>query len=170
MMPSSTPPPELPPDRNQLSYVHRWRAVIDTQMHFNDMLLRTRSIGLSTVAAVYSAAIVSRAARSQGVVLSGLPVNVGSALLIFGIMLLGALLVLDRFYYYRMLVAAVQYGEEIERESGSPEQPIELGLTRRISASVTVSSSSMALWLLYIIPMVAGIVLLFSNSLAGWSQ
>jgi hypothetical protein len=46
-------------DRNQLAFVQRWRALVDTQMHFNDMLMRTRSIGLSMVIAVYGAAIVS---------------------------------------------------------------------------------------------------------------
>jgi hypothetical protein len=49
----------LQEDRNQLAIAQRWRAVIDTQMHFNDMLMRTRSIGLSMVIAVYGAAIVS---------------------------------------------------------------------------------------------------------------
>lgn len=39
-------------DQNPVALVRRWRACIDTQMHFNDMLLRTRSTGTSIVLAV----------------------------------------------------------------------------------------------------------------------
>ena len=33
--------------------VTQWQTIITTQMHFNDMILRTRAIGSSVVLAVY---------------------------------------------------------------------------------------------------------------------
>jgi len=150
---------QLPDDRNQLAYVQRWRAVIDTQMHFNDMLMRTRSIGLSMVIAVYGAAIVSAGQFPDSTVtFLGHRLHVGVGIFAVGMLLLVSLFLLDRCYYYRMLLAAVEHAEEIERESGSAAQPIELRLTRRISGSVSRPMSSLVLFMFYAVPFVIGLL------------
>ena len=148
-------------DRNQLAFVQRWRAVIDTQMHFNDMLMRTRSIGLSMVIAVYGAAIVSAGQfPDSSVTFVELRLHVAVGIFAVGMLLLLSLFLLDRFYYYRMLLAVVEHTEEIERESGSPEQPIELRLTQRISASVSRRMAKFVLLVFYAVPFLVGLAFL----------
>ncbi|MBT3792567.1 MAG: hypothetical protein HN658_07605 [Rhodospirillales bacterium] len=39
--------------------VLQWQSIIATQMHFNDMILRTRAIGSSMVLAVYGYAFLT---------------------------------------------------------------------------------------------------------------
>src|SRR5215470_7344913 len=147
----------LQEDRNQLAIVQRWRAVVDTQMHFNDMLMRTRSIGLSMVIAVYGAAIVSAGQfPNSTVTFAGHRLHVGVGIFAVGMLLLVSLFLLDRCYYYRMLLATVEHAEEIERESGSAAQPIELKLTQRISGSVSRPMSSLVLFAFYAVPFLIG--------------
>jgi hypothetical protein len=151
----------LSEDRNQLAYVQRWRALIDTQMHFNDMLMRTRSIGLSMVIAVYGAAIVSAGQfPDSSVTFVDLRLHVAVGIFAVGMLLLLSLFLLDRFYYYRMLLAVVEHTEEIERESGTSVQPIELKLTQRISASVSRPMASFVLLVFYAVPFLIGLAFL----------
>ncbi|HJY78067.1 MAG TPA: hypothetical protein VKE95_15630 [Burkholderiales bacterium] len=152
---------QLPDDRNQLAFVQRWRAVIDTQMHFNDMLMRTRSIGLSMVIAVYGAAIVSAGQYPDSTVtFFAYRLHVGVGIFFVGMLLLVSLFLLDRCYYFRMLIATVELAEEIERESGSAMQPIELKLTQHVSASVSRRTASLVLWLFYAVPFLIGLLFL----------
>jgi hypothetical protein len=54
-------PAQNAPDKDQVALVQRWRAMIDTQMRFNDMHIRTRSNRVSIVIAVIGTAAVSNA-------------------------------------------------------------------------------------------------------------
>lgn len=148
-------------DRNQLAIVQRWRAVVDAQMHFNDMLMRTRSIGLSMVIAVYGAAIVSAGQYpDSSVTFFDYRLHVGVGIFAVGMLLLVSLFLLDRCYYFPMLLATVDLGEEIERESGSAAQPIELKLTQHISASVSRPRASFVLLVFYAVPFLVGLLFL----------
>jgi hypothetical protein len=130
-------------------------------MHFNDMLLRTRSIGLSMVIAVYGAAIVSAGQfPDSSVTFVDHRLHVGVGIFAVGMLLLVALFLLDRCYYYPMLLAAVELAEEIERESGSAVQPIELKLTQRISASVSRPMAKFVLLVFYAVPFLVGLLFL----------
>ena len=151
----------LQEDRNQLAIVQRWRGVIDTQMHFNDMLMRTRSIGLSMVIAVYGAAIVSAGQfPDSSVRFVDLRLHVAVGIFAVGMLLLLSLFLLDRCYYFPMLLATVELGEEIERESGSAAQPIELKLTQRVSATVSRTRAKVALLIFYAVPFLVGLAFL----------
>lgn len=77
-------------------------------------------------------------------------------------MLLLALLALDRGYYYRMLIAAVEYARELEQQSGNITQLVELALSTRLSLSVTRRSALLALWLFYVISSEYRVVLLIA--------
>jgi len=52
---------------NAMAAVQRWRALLDTQMHFNSMIVQTSAIGMSVIIAVFGAAALSlaRAIESQ---------------------------------------------------------------------------------------------------------
>jgi len=75
-------------------------------------------------------------------------------------LLLLSLFLLDRCYYFPMLLATVELAEEIERESGIAVQPIELKLTQRLSASVSRPRASLVLVVFYAVPFLIGLLFL----------
>ena len=154
-------PPNVVVEMDQLASVQRWRVVIDTQMHFNDMLMRTRSIGVSVVTGVFGAAAVSLAQYPDHfMTVPGVTIHVAAIVIVFGLLLLAGMFVLDYFYFYRMLLAVVRHGEQMESESRSPTAPFEFGLTSCISRSISRRRASMVLFTFYGIPFVSGILFL----------
>jgi len=90
------------------------------------------------VIAVYGAAILSAGQYpDSSVTFFDDRSHVGVGIFAVGMLLLLSLFLLDRCYYFPMLLATVELAEEIERESGIAVQPIELKLTQRLSASVS---------------------------------
>jgi hypothetical protein len=145
-------------DQNPVALVQRWRACMDTQMHFNDMLLRTRSAGMSIVIAVFGGAAVTLERFPQDVLLSGARIPMAAVVMFFGLLLLFSMFVLDYFYYYRMLLAVVERTEEIEAESRRPGAQIELFLTGAISGRVSRARARVVMWLFYGVPFLIGLV------------
>jgi len=147
--------------KDQVAAVQRWRTVIDTQMHFNEMLMRTRTAGVSIVITVFGAAAVGLAQYPNRVIMMpGTTIHIAVVVIIFGLMLLTTLFVLDYFYFYRMLLAVVQHGEEIEAESQKAKSPIAFNLTCRISDCMPKRRASLVLLLFYGIPLVSGLIFL----------
>ena len=147
--------------KDQVAAVQRWRTVIDTQMHFNDMLMRTRATGVSIVIAVFGAAAVALAQYPDRLItMPGTTIHIAAAVITFGLMLLATLFVLDYFYFYRMLLAVVRHGEEIEAESRSPKSPVVFALTCRISDCMPRRRASFVLLMFYGIPFGSGLIFL----------
>jgi hypothetical protein len=135
-------------------------------MHFNDMLLRTRTLGLSTVLAIYGAGASATVRSSASIEIFRQPISAGVLIFGCGILLHLALLAIDRGYYYRMLLATAEYAAQLERESGSKEQPAKLGLSSHIVLRVSRRSASVTLWLFYLVPLVIGLLLLTAALMA----
>jgi hypothetical protein len=152
-------------DQNPVALVQRWRACIDAQMHFNDMLLRTRSAGMSIVIAVFGGAAVTLERFPQQVVLSGASIPMAAVVMFFGLLLLFSIFVLDYFYYYRMLLAVVERTEEMEAASRRPGEELEFFLTGAISRRVSRTRAGVVMWLFYGVPFLMGFV--FMLYLAG---
>ena len=146
---------------NAVAFVQRWRAILDTQMHFNDMLMRTRATAGSIVLAAFGAAAVSIAQHPDRLIrLPGTAIHVASVIVVAGLLLLTAVFVLDYFYFYRMLLAVVRLGVELEVESRQPTSPIELEVTGCIAKAVPERLASLVILVFYGIPFVAGLVFL----------
>lgn len=155
-------------DTDRLAAVQHWRTLIDTQMHFNDMLLRTRSVGISIVIAVFGAAAVSTAQYPDRLInLPGFTVHVAAIVILFGLMLLVSVFVLDYFYYYRMLLAVVRRAEEMEAESRLPGEPIEFSLSSCVSREVSRARASGVLIVFYGIPFGSGLLFLLYLAALG---
>jgi hypothetical protein len=157
----------LPTDRREpsdrdyaIAAVQRWRGCIDTQMHFNSMLMQARSIGVSIVIAVFGAAAVGLARAPDNVDRMVSTLQITAVVITFGLLLLIAVFVLDYFYYYPMLVAVVRRTEELERASRQPNSPIELDLSSYISAGISVRRATVVLWVFYGIPLASGLLFL----------
>ena len=145
-------------DQNPVALVQRWRACIDTQMHFNDMLLRTRSTGMSIVLAVFGGAAVTLERFPEHVTLSGTSVHMAAVVMFFGLLLLFSIFVLDYFYYYRMLLAVVEQTEELEASSRRAGEPIAFSLTGCVSRRVSRARAAFVMWVFYGVPFAIGFV------------
>jgi hypothetical protein len=147
------------PDPNAVALVQRWRAALDTQMHFNDMLLRTRAAGMSIVIAVFGGAALAVEQFPQHIALfQGTSVHLAAIVMFFGLLLLFSIFVLDYFYYYRMLLAAVERTEQLEAVSRRPGEPMEFDLTGAISRRVSRARATLVLSVFYGVPFLCGSV------------
>jgi hypothetical protein len=122
----------------QERYISIWAKAVDTQMHFNEMSVKSRQLGLTFVAAALGVGIVL---LSRGDDFS-LPVN--AILFTFQIhiaviLLLGAWLALlavrglDLNVYHKMLRGAVTFGEDFEEHYMKRIFDLNKGMTQAIS-------------------------------------
>jgi hypothetical protein len=136
---TSTPPPNLE------YIVEAWKKSIEVQQHFNEICLKIRSFYISVVTALLAliGVVLSRAADPyfqvwQFQVSAGIPVL---AAIVFATMLF---YFIDRHWYHRLLVGAVQNAIAIENAIGRDVPGI--GLTKMIGASSPLDVSGKGSW------------------------
>lgn len=115
-----------------------WSKSVDTQMHFNEMQVKSRQLGLTFVTAALGIGIVLLSegnAFSFSIDIFGHKINIHvSVLLTSGAMLaLQAVKLLDLNVYHRMLRGAVTFGEDFENNCLIPMLGIDKGMTSSIS-------------------------------------
>lgn len=122
----------------QERYIAIWAKAVDTQMHFNEMSVKSRQLGLTFVAAALGVAVVL---LSRGDAFS-FPIVIGGAIFqlhVAVLLTLGALLaiqavkVLDLRVYHRMLRGAVTFGEDFEEIYMKEIFDLNCGMTQAIS-------------------------------------
>jgi hypothetical protein len=122
----------------QEQYIAIWAKAVDTQMHFNEMSVKSRQLGLTFVAAALGVAIVL---LSRGedffypIDWSCLSFRIHVSVLI----VLGALIAvhavkgLDLGVYHKMLRGAVTFGEDFEENYMKKIFDLDKGMTQAIS-------------------------------------
>jgi hypothetical protein len=125
--------------------VEYWKQIASIQMHFNDMCIRTRWLGLTAIATLFAAAAVAAKENTKFSVPFNIlsPVGLPSILMMVSLVLLLALSFLDRRYYYKMLIASVDYGERFEEQLMQDLKVGDAGITSFISARMPRSSASL---------------------------
>jgi len=91
--------------------LQEWKVVIRTQMHFNDMIMKMRTTGVSIVVAVFSAAAYSLQYDELYLTICGYSFHASVLVILFGLGMLVGVFGLDYFYYYKMLLGAVRRGD-----------------------------------------------------------
>lgn len=95
--------------------LEEWKTVINTQMHFNEMIIRARTMVVSVVMAVYGAAALAVGRYPEKFIkIISFEAHVSAVIIIFGIFLLLIIFFIDYFYYYRLLLGAVNHGKKID--------------------------------------------------------
>jgi len=89
-----------------------YEIVVRTQMHFNELIIKARSLGISVVTVIYGAAAYSISAIPDVFMFSHL--HPSFFIVLSGISLAAVLFLLDYFYYYKMLLGAVIKGYEFD--------------------------------------------------------
>lgn len=95
--------------------LEEWKTVIQTQMHFNDMLMRMRTTGVSIALAVFGAAAYSLQYDKLYLRIGNISFHASVLIIAFGLGMLVGVFCLDYFYYYKMLLGAVQRADEIDQ-------------------------------------------------------
>jgi hypothetical protein len=129
-------------------------------MHFNEMIVRMRTTGVSVVIAVYGAAALSISQFPRKFLVGfGYSFHPSAAILLFGLLLLLSIFALDYLYYFRMLVASVEQGERLDGQIRARTlSGLHLfGLTTLISERVTRGRARISLILFYGLPFLAGL-------------
>jgi len=108
----------MPEHKNSIEGIklilEEWKTVIKTQMHFNDMIMRMRTTGVSVVLAVFGAAAYSLRYDQLYLTIWGHSLHASVLVIAFGLGMLIGIFGLDYFYYYKMLLGAVKRGYQID--------------------------------------------------------
>jgi len=122
----------------QQMYIEIWSKVVETQMHFNEMQVKSRQLGLTFVAAALGVAIVLLSNGNEFAFI--LPVrDVEIHLHVAVLLVLGAWLALeavkqlDLNVYHRMLRGAVTFGMDFEENYLKEIFDLKYGMTQSIS-------------------------------------
>jgi len=127
-----------------------YELAVKTQMHFNEILMKFRSFGITVVMAVYSYA-VSRPPSEISTVIGAAPSQVvGSA----GLILTVLFAFIDLFYFFPLLLGAVGRCLELEKTTT-------YRLTSTISKAVPQARAYKLIAFFYAAIAITGVVLVF---------
>lgn len=94
--------------------IEYYQTTIQIQLHYNEMLIRVRSFGLTGVATLLAVAGGAASGGGSGSdkvwveLVGGRSMQVSGAFALSALLLCAGLFLLDRFYYYRLFMAAVK--------------------------------------------------------------
>ena len=126
-------------DLNQQDrYIVIWSKAIETQMHFNDLSVKSRQLGITFVVAALGVAIVlvNRGNDFAFIFpLCGFSFQVHVSVLLFlgACFALQVVKILDVNVYHKMLRGAVAFGEDFEEQYMKQIFQLEKGMTQAIS-------------------------------------
>ena len=95
--------------------LEEWKTVIQTQMHFNDMIMKMRTTGVTIILAFFGAAAISLQYANLYLTICNFSFHASVLIIICGLVMLSGIFVLDYFYYFKMLLGAVERGYQIDR-------------------------------------------------------
>ena len=132
-----------------------WKLAIDTQMHFNDLIMKLRAIVTSIITAIFGAAAISLSQSTIKIIIFNKNIPISVLIIAVGIFLLIAYFVLDLGYYFRLLLGSVKCSEDIEKEYP------ELTLTTSIKKTVTAKRAYTCLITYYLITFLISVIIAF---------
>jgi len=126
----------MPTDQQEI-YVAIWAKAVDTQMHFNEMSVKSRQFGLAFVAAALGLGIVLLIRREEFTVsipfCGGFDLHMTVLIAFASAFALQAVKILDLNVYHKMLRGAVTFGEDFEQNYMKEIFALEKGMTQAVS-------------------------------------
>ena len=127
-----------PPKELAEIYVAIWQKAVDTQMHFNEMSVKSRQLGLAFVAAALGIGVVllsrgSDFAVTQQFWILRFEIHVSVIIVLAAAFALVSVSILDLNVYHKMLRGAVTFGEDFEENYMKQIFLLEKGMTQAIS-------------------------------------
>jgi hypothetical protein len=127
-----------PDNEQKQQYIAIWTKAVDTQMHFNEMSVKSRQLGLTFVAAALGLGIVLLSHHEDysfpiAVGWVKFQINIALLLLVGAALALKAVRQLDLNVYHKMLRGAVAFGEDFEENHMKHIFDLDKGMTQAIS-------------------------------------
>jgi len=127
----------MPSTEQQEIYVAIWAKAVDTQMHFNEMSVKSRQFGLAFVAASLGLGIVLLTRKDDVSIpiplCGGFDLNITVLIAFAAAAGLYAVMILDLKVYHKMLRGAVTFNEDFEQRYMKDIFLLEKGMTQAIS-------------------------------------
>jgi hypothetical protein len=122
----------------QEQYIAIWAKAVDTQMHFNEMSVKSRQLGLTFVAATLGVAVVLLSRGDDFALIVDLKslkfqLHISVVLILGAWLALAAVRGLDLNVYHKMLRGAVTFGEDFEEHYMKQIINLDKGMTQAIS-------------------------------------
>jgi len=123
-----------------------WKTIIETQMHFNDLIMRLRSIAITALTTLVGIALA---------VIKFAKLADGAAVVVFFVpwLLWLVVFVLDYFYYHRLLMGSVIASFKFDECRELQELGL-FGMSSTITKTVTPPSSRWMIRIYYLLPAV----------------
>ncbi len=133
--------------------VRVWEKSVETQIHFNDLIMRNRTMIISFVTAIFGAAAYSL--KDSGLFINLLfgQYHMSVLIILFGMFFLFAYAYLDICYYLPLLVGSVKFTEHMDRLYNG------LGLTSKISAEVKHERAREVLFKHYLLLLMGALII-----------
>ena len=148
----------------QSNIIEQWKTIIGVQMHFNDMIIRTRTLGVTVVVAVYGAAAASIGQfPRQFIIVCGKEFHISILGVLLGLLLLTSVFIIDKFYYYKLLIASVEKAEHIEQLLGNYEvkgREESGGITSYLTEKMSRRKANLIIFIFYGLAFVFGTLFL----------
>jgi len=132
-----------------------WKKAIDTQMHFNELIIRNRTLAMSFVSTLFGIAIYLLTFLDLTIRIYKWNVHISIFIITFEIIFIGAYFYLDYNYYLKLLIGAVSFTEKMDKEYQ------ELGLTLFINTQIPEKDAKKILRHHYFIILTGAICILF---------
>lgn len=125
-------------------YQKEWRTIIETQMHFNDLIIRFRAIVLTAMITLAGASVVLQQAEK---------IDKSSSITVVVLLLFlwFTAFVMDFFYYHRLLLGSVAQAMKFDNSELAKKAGL-FGLTTCIKEAVHPPASKIMVGLFYLIP------------------
>jgi len=153
------PPQETPQEKIKRVF-EEYKLVIETQMHFNEMLMRYRSLAFTVIPAFGGVAVFV-----LGKITS---IRIAGWLLPILLTVWVGIFLVDFCYYFQMLLGAVKRSEDMEEEIKAMNfSPSFLGVTGHINKKMPARSATWIVILFYAIPFLVGLGLFIYSQVSG---
>ena len=125
-----------------------WKVALDTQMHFNDLIIKMRTAVISINLGVFGTAAICLRDSTLRVDFLGSH-HISFVVLMVGLFFLIGQGIIDYFYYFKLLLGSVKFTESIDNKYKENDL---FGLTNSISKEINPCWSKFILFVYYIIP------------------
>jgi hypothetical protein len=120
------------------TYVEIWSKAVDTQMHFNEMSVKSRHLGLTFVAAALGVSVVLLSRHDDFSLMinicgMSIPLHISVLIILAAAGAIWGVKILDLGVYHRMLRGAVTFGEDFEQNYMKKIFQLDKGMTQAIS-------------------------------------
>ncbi|MFA5093329.1 MAG: hypothetical protein WC543_05255 [Candidatus Omnitrophota bacterium] len=135
-----------------------WKEAVEVQMHFNDLLIKMRTTVISIILAVFGGAAIAVKEINWYVNFLGFDLRLSAAVVGLGMLFLSVQYIIDRYYYFPLLLGAVKYTASMGERNNLPELS---NLTLSIIKEVPDNIAKRVILLYYLIPFVLGVVAIY---------